>query len=296
MAATSHPAYPAPFDAVANRYDETFTTSRIGQAQRAAVSRELVKTFRPGHRILEVGCGTGVDACFLADRGVRVLATDASSRMIEVTARRIKERGLQQLVRPLALRAADIAGLPIPESFDGAFSNFGALNCVEDLGQLARGLARALKPGATALLCWMGPHCAWEMIWYLAQGRRGKAFRRLRRGGLTAAISDGASLRVHYPSVKLLANKFAPEFHLKSIKGIGVAIPPSYVEPWARRHPYLLNVCEQFDSWMAKCPGIRLLGDHVLVRLEREIGTQDRSAPPTASNSGQQCGQQRNDR
>jgi SAM-dependent methyltransferase len=269
MAAASPHAYPAPFDAVADRYDETFTTSRIGQAQRAAVWGELAKTFHSGDRILEIGCGTGVDACFLADRGIQVLACDASSQMIEVAARRIKDRGLQKLVRPLVIRASDIAALPADESFDGAFSNFGALNCVEDLRQLARGLARVLKPGATALLCWMGPYCAWEMIWHLPQGNRGKAFRRLQRDGVSANIADGASLRVHYPSVKSLATEFAPEFHLKSIKGVGVAVPPSYLESWAQRHPRLLNLCEQFDSWMTRCPGVRLLGDHVLVKLER---------------------------
>jgi ubiquinone/menaquinone biosynthesis C-methylase UbiE len=59
----------APFDAVAARYDETFTFSRIGQAQRAAVWRELAKTFQAGDRTLEIGCGTGVDACFLAEIG-----------------------------------------------------------------------------------------------------------------------------------------------------------------------------------------------------------------------------------
>jgi ubiquinone/menaquinone biosynthesis C-methylase UbiE len=269
MAAAPHHAFASPFDAIAERYDETFTTSRIGRAQRAAVWSELAKTFRPGQRILEIGCGTGVDACFLADRGVQVVATDASSQMIEVTTRRIKERGLQTLVRPLVIRAADIAALPAGESFDGAFSNFGALNCVEDLRQVARGLAQVLKPGASALLCWMGPYCAWEMIWYLAQGNRGRAFRRLQRDGVTANIADGASLRVHYPSVKFLATEFAPEFHLKSIKGVGVAVPPSYLEPWAQGHPRMLSLCEQFDSWMARCPGIRLLGDHVVVRLER---------------------------
>ena len=105
---------------------------------------------------------------------------------------------------------------------------------------------------------------------FLAQGNRDKAFRRRNRQGVIARIADGAFLRVHYPSVKLLATTFAAEFRLKSIKGIGVAVPPSYLEPWAQRHPQLLRVCEQVDSWTARCPGIRVLGDHVLVRLERE--------------------------
>ena len=48
--------YSAPFDAVAATYDETFTSSRIGLAQRAAVWNELAKAFCPGGRIVEIGC------------------------------------------------------------------------------------------------------------------------------------------------------------------------------------------------------------------------------------------------
>jgi hypothetical protein len=188
--------------------------------------------------------------------------------MIEVTTQRIAERGFQDFVRPRVLRAEDLSSLPSGE-FDGAFSNFGVLNCVQDLWPIAGSLARLLKPGAKVLLCWMPPHCAWETLWYVSQGSRDKAFRRLNRGAVEARIADGASLRVHYPSVKSLARAFAHDFRVQSIKGIGIAVPPSYLEPWARRHPWLLGLCEQFDSWMARCPGIRILGDHVLVRLER---------------------------
>jgi ubiquinone/menaquinone biosynthesis C-methylase UbiE len=270
MSTTQTQVLSAPFDAVAARYDETFTSSKIGRAQRGAVWRELVKAFRPGDRTLEIGCGTGVDACFLAERGVKVLACDPSAQMIDVATRRVRQSGLQELVRTRALRAEDIARLPLDELFDGAFSNFGALNCVDDLRVVARGLARLLKPGATAVLCWMGPCCMWETIWYLAQRNRQQAFRRFKPEGVSARIADGAFIHVHYPSVKLLALAFAPEFRVKSVRGIGVAVPPSYLEFWARRHPHLLQLCEHFDSWLGRCPGIRSLGDHVLVRLQRQ--------------------------
>ena len=124
-----------------------------------------------------------------------------------------------------------------------------------------------------ALLCWMGPRCLWEMIWYLAQRNVDKAFRRLNRGGVTARIADGAFVRVYYPPVRLLANTFAPEFRLKSFKGIGVSVPPSYLEHWAQRHPRLLQLCERADSCMGRCPGIRTLADHVLLRFQREAAT-----------------------
>lgn len=263
----------SPFDAIADRYDQTFISSLIGEAQRGAVWRKLAKTFRSGDHILEIGCGTGVDACFLAEHNITVAASDPSPQMIEVAKHRIQQRSLQKLVRPFVMRAEDITGLPADELFDGVFSNFGALNCVEDIKRVARGLARLLKPGAIAVLCWMGPCCVWEIGWYLAQGRRDKAFRRFNSDGVSARIADGAFVHVRYPSVRFLARVFAPEFRLKSVQGIGVAVPPSYLEPWAGRHPHLVRLCRQFDACFGRWPGIRSLGDHVLVHLQREQTT-----------------------
>jgi len=269
MSATEPPAFPAPFDAVAVRYDETFTASKIGRAQRRTVWNELARAFCRGDRILEIGCGTGVDACFLAERGVRVLACDSSSEMIAVAARRIQESGHQNLVQPVLLRAEDIATLPAGDLFDGAFSNFGALNCVADLRRLVCDLARRLPPGRLALLCWMGSCCLWEIIWYLVHGNSAKAFRRWNRNGIPARIADGVFVPVYYPAVRLLARTFAPEFRLMSFKGIGVAVPPSYLEPWARRHPRWFHLFERADSCIGRGPGIRALADHVLLRFER---------------------------
>jgi len=257
------------FDAVAASYDGTFTSSVIGRAQRAAVWKRLSQIFQEGDRVLEIGCGTGVDACFLAERGVEVLACDPSSQMIDVAASRIRQRGFDTRVRTRVLRAEDISSLRPDESFDGAFSNFGALNCVEDLKPLAQGLARLLKPGAEALLCWMGPYCLWETLFYLGRGNATKAFRRFHHGGAYARIGESA-VRVHYPSAGIVARTFAPEFRLVSVQGIGVAVPPSYLEPWAQRHPRFLKFCEHFDSLVGSWPGVRSIGDHVLVRLQRK--------------------------
>src|ERR1700734_3011565 len=103
MAATQQ-VYAAPFDAVAERYDEAFTLSGIGRAQRRAVRNELAGKFQAGDRALEIGCGTGVDACFLAERGVRVVATDSSSQMVAVTAPRGSQERFGKIVHPIVLR------------------------------------------------------------------------------------------------------------------------------------------------------------------------------------------------
>jgi ubiquinone/menaquinone biosynthesis C-methylase UbiE len=81
--------YSSPFDSIAGQYDATFTSSTIGQVQREPVWDELKKTFHRGDRILDIGCGTGVDARFLAERGIDVVACDSSTRMLRIAEQRI---------------------------------------------------------------------------------------------------------------------------------------------------------------------------------------------------------------
>jgi ubiquinone/menaquinone biosynthesis C-methylase UbiE len=258
----------APFDALAERYDQEFTFSKIGQAQRAAVWQELARTFHPGDRVLEIGCGTGVDACLLAGRGVKVVACDSSPAMVEVAARRVQEMAANTVDLHL-LAAENLAAFDQEGSFDGAFSNFAGLNCVEDLRAVGENLGRLLKPGATALLCFLGPCCLWEVCWYLLKAKPRKAFRRWHSGSISARLAPEASVQVRYHSVRSLARIFAPSFRLRSWGGIGLMIPPSYVESVARQFPSLLAFAAQSDRVLARCPVIRGFSDHILLKLER---------------------------
>jgi SAM-dependent methyltransferase len=263
------PVCNTPFDAVADHYDELFTESKIGQAQRASVWTELKKTFVAGDRVLEIGCGTGVDACLLGSYGVRVVACDSSPRMLEVATRRVRRTGNSQFVQPRLLGAEEIIELREERPFDGAFSNFGVLNCVKDLRRLASHLGQVLHPGASVLFCLMGPCCLWEVIWYLAHGNPRKAFRRFHREGVDARLADGAVVHIFYPSVRSMTRAFAPQFRLKSVKGIGISVPPSYLEQLALRFPRTFTLQKRIDPMLGECPGIRSLADHILLRFER---------------------------
>jgi SAM-dependent methyltransferase len=261
----------SPFDAVADTYDDTFTNSLIGRAQRQVVWNELDRVFHAGDRVLELNCGTGVDALRLADRGVNVLACDVAPRMVDVARRRSSKSATSVEFRALASEKI----LEIRESadfaeFDGALSNFAGLNCVEDLSKVARDLAQLLRPRAQMVLCLFGRFCAWEVLWYLVYGRPGKAFRRLCLKGCTAQPS-GSSVAVHvrYHSIRKLVSIFSPEFRLKRWKGVGIAVPPSYIEPLAQKFRGLLNGLISLDCRLCSVPIIRGLADHILLTFER---------------------------
>src|SRR5215472_1068146 len=76
------------FGSLAEDYDDAFTDSLIGRAQRNAVWETAKRTFPCGSRILELNCGTGEDALFFARLGISVFACDALEKMIEVASRR----------------------------------------------------------------------------------------------------------------------------------------------------------------------------------------------------------------
>lgn len=265
MAAMTQPR-PAPFDALAESYDRIFSDSLIGRAQRSATWRHLDSTFLPGQRLLELNCGTGVDALHLAEREVRVDAFDVSAAMIGVANRRLAA-GRRLPVRFDVLATEELG--TIDSVYDGAFSNFGGLNCVQDLRQVAANLARVVRPLGNVLLCLASRFCVWETAWWLAHGKPAKAFRRLRRGGTTAELSPGSVVQVQYPPVRGVRRLFAPEFSLLAVHGIGLFVPPSYLEPYARSHPKLLGAAVSLDARVSSLPGLRCVADHVLLTFRR---------------------------
>jgi SAM-dependent methyltransferase len=266
LAPTLPPAAAA-FDTVAARFDERFGEWKSVAAQRRAVRRRLLAVFPPGASVLELGGGTGEDAAFLADHGRRVLLTDASPRMIEVARRKLAGRASAEVCAAEGMEgfAADreAAGAP---PFDGAFSNFAALNCVTDLRPAARGLARMLRPGAPALLVLFGPLPPGEIVVETVRGRPRAAFRRLARGDVHARLG-GREFTVRYHRPSDVRTAFAPWFRLRRVRGIGVFVLPSAAEPWISRFPRLVRALEAIDR-VAETP-LALLGDHVLYHLER---------------------------
>lgn len=262
----------APFDVVADEYDLRFTNSMIGRAQRESVWREMDRLFHPGQRVLEINCGTGVDALHLASRGIHVVACDASPGMVAVARGRLEASTIRNHVDFRVLAIEQIGQLEKEGLHDGVLSNFSGLNCVADLQCVARDLARLVRPGGRALLCLFGRFCLWEMFWYVLQGDFRKAFRRLRDKGVFANLAAGYGVLVRYPSVGSLRRDFAGHFRLVSWKGIGIAVPPSYLEPWALRFPRLFKFAARIDPFLGRFPGIRALADHVVVALERVEG------------------------
>jgi cyclopropane fatty-acyl-phospholipid synthase-like methyltransferase len=180
----------AAFDSVGTTYDDAFTTTMLGETYRARTQTRLAQ-FRVGMRVLELGCGTGEDAVWLAQRGVHVIATDVSLAMLEQTRIKARRAGVEHLIETRLLDLNE-PSLDTNECFDGAFSNFGALNCVRDLARVARWLAARVKPNGLVILVVMGPLCPWEIAAHAMHRDLQGAMRRLRRQGVVAHIREAS--------------------------------------------------------------------------------------------------------
>lgn len=257
------------FDAIAQEYDSQFTDSMIGRAQRRSVWAEMDRHFRSGQRVLEINCGTGVDALHLAARGLWVTACDASPEMVRVAHRRREASPWRAHVDLHVLSIEQISQLDGEGPFDGVLSNFAGLNCVQDLPNVAEALARLVRPGGRAVLGVFGAICLWEVVWFILRGEGRKAIRRFKRSGNLANLGPDHDVWVRYPSVASLRRDFAPHFHLLGWKGVGVAVPPTYVEPWAAHFPHWLEFAAALDIVLGKCPGARALADHIVLVFER---------------------------
>ncbi len=265
---------PQPFDVLARDYDRDFTDTATGRLQRNMVYQALLRAQLPPSKILEVNCGTGTDAIWLAQQGHQVLATDISEVMLAVAAHNIARAHLThppqltradagQLLADLRLSNHDFTGTTV------VFSNFGGLNCLspEALAQFGSDAAALLPPGGTLALVMISGFCWWETFYFLAKGRWRTAFRRLSSGPVAARLDANTTVNTWYytPSQLHRALPYFKEVHLSPI---GIWLPPSYLDGLLGRFAGLLGWLERRFRWR----GFAWASDHYLMVLQRENG------------------------
>ncbi len=262
--AESPRSHSSAFDAMAAGYDAKFSASALGRVLRPMVWERYAACFAAGSSLLELGCGTGEDAIHLAKSGHRVLATDASPRMIDTARRKAEAAGVSDRIRFRVVSMESLSTALGTELFDGVYSNFGAVNCAMDLAALAGGLAPRLAPDAPLVWVIMGRFVPWEMGWYLARGDARRAFRRLRRTG-----SEWRGLTIHYPTPGRCARLLEPYFVVSVARPLGVVLPPSYAAGWLERAPRMRAWLSRLERALFERARGAGLGDHYVLEARR---------------------------
>ncbi|MEM7349050.1 MAG: class I SAM-dependent methyltransferase, partial [Chloroflexota bacterium] len=237
----------------------------LGQLLRPRVWHLLGKAFSSGQHALELTCGTGEDAVWLARRGVQVTATDGSAGMVKVAAAKAKRAGVSDLVSVQQASLQQVAQEAITDTFDGVYSNFGGLNTIGDWQPLAQALAKIVKPGGQAILVPMGPWCPWETLWYLGNRQPKTAFRRFRQQA--EAKIGPTTIPIWYPSARRLRQDFLPWFRQLQCESLGLWLPPSYLDQFVNEMPEFFDKLNTFEKKTARLT--KGWGDHYIMVLER---------------------------
>jgi ubiquinone/menaquinone biosynthesis C-methylase UbiE len=256
------------FDSVAADYDGNRGNNALIQDMRREMWRWLDATFAPGSRLVDLGCGTGLDAVRMAQLGYRVTATDWSPEMVRRTSDRAERELLTDRVQAIHIGAHELHRLDGDGSFDGAYSNLGALNCVPELSAVSRECARLLKPGAALVFTVIGRICPWEVGYYLLRRRWARAKVRYARGLVPVSMNKRTIWTCYY-SPREFYRPFKAHFRLTHYRGLCVFAPPPYLI-WVReKHTGWYERLWRLDRRVAGWPLLRGIGDHFLIVMRK---------------------------
>lgn len=237
------------------------------QRMRKQVQAHVLALLKPGNRILELNAGTGIDAIFFAGKGFDIYATDNADGMLQVFGNKIKNLGLEEKIQ---LQKCSFNNLEAIDAgtFDHIFSNFGGLNCAENIEQVIQQFDRLLNPGGMATLVIMPPVCPWELMLAL-KGNFKIAFRRLKKKGVRSHL-EGVYFTTYYYSPEQLLKAFDKnKYSNVSFKGLGILSPPPYLDTFPVKHPCIYSMLCRIEEKIDQRFPFYSWSDHFVITMKK---------------------------
>lgn len=264
------------YDLISTTYDSVEAANAVGRRLRREMQGALFRTFRSGDRVLEIGCGTGIEALALAERGVRVVATDVSPEMVRTVENKARERGLAVDARALAGHDLGALAAEFRGGFDGAYAHGGVLNMEPRLGDVAAALADLVRPGGRFLSTVVNKASLFEVVFYPLVLRPRKGYRRLGNDIPIPITRHEAHSRYVVPTrfytPRRFAQAFAPQFALRGLRGLEILLPPWNLSEYVDRLGPIARAVEAVEDRLGSRRPWNAWGSIFLADLERGPG------------------------
>lgn len=157
---------PARYRFSARYYDLISAEWPVYRAGRIAAINLLA--LRPGQRILDIGCGTGLNFCHLQRRigpTGSITGVDASPQMLDRARRRARSAGWNNIrLIEADATALDAATLDAGDGFDGAISSY-ALSLMPNWSRAMALMMAVTRPGGRVAVVDMQKPTAWAAVW-----------------------------------------------------------------------------------------------------------------------------------
>jgi SAM-dependent methyltransferase len=254
------------FDIAAATYDEDFTQSKIGKIQREQVYihlNELLISKKNMH-VLELNCGTGEDANYISKHNHKVIATDISNEMMQVS----KEKNSSTSVTFKQLDITKITNTTFVNKFDLIFSNFGGFNCLSksEISSFLSLAPNLLNEKGKIVLVIMPKKTIWERFYFSIKGESNLAKRRNTSSFILADVQGIKVKTWYYNPSEIIEESNA--FKICKTKPIGFFIPPSYLKSYFKNKKSILNLLKQFDRFL-NWSFLSKYADHYYIELEK---------------------------
>ena len=257
----NRPAIEEAFDGEARDYARRFSQKPVPRLMRARTHALYAKYLKSGQRVLDLNCGPGDDLAFLQSLGLIVTALDLSPEMLRLARQRAPTVHFLQM----DYNRIDA----IDHRFEAICSNFGGLNTQNEFGDWSADCRDRLSREGLLFVNIMTRYPALEILEGMIRFRH--FFRRARKGGRQTVRVGGRLIPTWYFDPHLFYRQFfRKHFRLLSVHGLGILLPPPYLNLPAGFPIGFLDRLEKSIDHLWPC---NKWGDHaMLVMRARSAG------------------------
>lgn len=250
-------------DNIASGYDEVVNASISAQYIRDYFRTRILSSIKPGQNLIEIGCGTGTDAVFLAKEGIHITATDISPNMLKITAEKAENEKLTELIKT-ELLDADRLDVLQGNIFDGIISNLNAVNYVKDIGRFSLNTSNLLKPGAKVFFVMLNKVCLWEILYNLLKLKPVTAFEKFS----SREKYYKTEMKLYFP--RKIKKIFFEYYTVNKITGFGFLNPPDGLAAYQEKHKNFYKKIQGLEKFLCSKYPLYNLCDHYLIEMTRK--------------------------